>query len=82
MYTSVDIAAMRTAPFKGKALMTTPSSYVVVVPWGTRERVAYGLTVSLSKRAAGQLSRAVQSHYKGKPRTIMVKTAVKDGILG
>lgn len=81
MYTSAQIRALRTAPFKGDKLMTTPSSYVVVVPWGTRERVAYGLTVSLSKRAAGQLSRAVQSLYKGKPRVIMVKTAVKDGIL-
>lgn len=82
MYNAAQLRSLRTAPFVGDKLMTTPSSYVVVVPWGARERVAYGLTVSLSKRAAGQLSKAVQSHYKGKPRTIMVKTAVKDGILG
>jgi len=81
MYNAAQVRAFRIAPFIGDKLMTTPNSYVVTVPYKDSERVAYGLTVSLSKRATGQLSRAVQSHYKGKPRAIMVKTAIKDGIL-
>lgn len=79
-FTAADIRSMRNAQFL--RLMTTPTSYVVTVQNGTRERVAYGLGYSLTKRAAGQLQRALTGVYKGrKLRAIMVKTAVKDGIL-
>lgn len=80
------LRAMRVGPFISSNLSPSESAYVVVVPFkgrnGLSERVAYGLTISLSKRAAGQLARAVQPHYKhGKNRAIMLKTAVKDGLI-
>lgn len=79
MYTAEMIRKMRLASV---SLMPTESHYVVTVPYGTSERVAYGMSVPLAKRAAGQLSRALRGFYKGgKPRAIMVKTAVKDGLL-
>jgi hypothetical protein len=82
-YTADQMRKMRTGAI---SLWPVETNYVVTVPYGTSERVAYGMTIPLSKRAAGQLARAVKSLYKGKdakskPRAIMVKTAVKDGLL-
>jgi hypothetical protein len=82
LYTHDNIRSMRIAAIK---LMPKESDYVVTVPQkernGVSERVAYGLSLQLSKRAAGQLARAVQSFYPhGKPRAIMLKTAVKSGL--
>lgn len=54
-----------------------PDSYVVTAPYGTSERVAYGWTFPMSKRAATRLMKAVQPLYKGKLRAVMLKTALK-----
>jgi hypothetical protein len=83
MYTADRIRSMRLASI---SLMPMESNYVVTVPYkgrnGVSERVAYGMSLPLSKRAAGQLARAVQPLYKGgKPRAIMIKTAVKGGMV-
>ena len=81
-YTSEMMRKMRLAAI---SLMPTESHYVVTVPHGDSERVAYGMSLPMSKRAAGQLVRSLKPLYKGKdgkgkPRAIMVKTAVKDGL--
>lgn len=84
MYTSTMIRTMNN---NAHTFAPNPRSYVVVVPVkgrnGRSERVAYGLGYSLTERAAKRLARAITGMYSGgKPRAIMVKTAVKDGILG
>lgn len=82
-FTATDVRNMRIAPLTAR-MLPTPTHYVVTVQHGTSERVAFGLRFPLSKRAAGQLQRALTGLYKGAPklRAIMVKTAIKDGILG
>jgi hypothetical protein len=83
-YTADQMRKMRTGAI---SLWPVETNYVVTVPYGTSERVAYGMAIPLSKRAAGQLARAVKSLYAkpgkdGKPRAIMVKTAIKEKIIG
>lgn len=77
---------MRVARLAAISLLPATTDYVVTVPYkgqnGPSERVAYGYTIPLTKRAAGQLAKAVQPFYKAqgnhtKPRAIMMKTALK-----
>lgn len=92
LYFSADmIKTMRIAPTLNRdSLLAGESDYVVTVPHkgqnGPSERVAYGWSIPLTRKAAGQLARAVQSFYKpagqhSKPRAIMMKTARKDGLI-
>lgn len=55
-----------------------PNHYVVTVGEGKRERVVFGYTLPLSKRAASQFAK---THVKGEFRVIMRKTATRAGIL-
>jgi hypothetical protein len=54
-----------------------PTHYVVVVPSGKGERVEFGRTLPLSKRAASQFAKTL----KVDTRVIMRKTAVRAGML-
>jgi hypothetical protein len=55
-----------------------PNHYVVVETEGKRERVAFGIFLPLSKRAASQYAKA---HVKGEHRVIMRKTAIREKLL-
>jgi hypothetical protein len=77
---------MRVTRLAAISLLPATTDYVVVVPYkgqnGPSERVAYGYSIPLTKRAAGQLAKAVQPLYKAqgahtKPRAIMMKTALR-----
>ena len=54
-----------------------PNHYVVTQGEGKRERVVFGYTLPLSKRAASQFAKTL----KGESRVIMRKTATRAGIL-
>lgn len=54
-----------------------PNHYVVVTGEGKRERVAFGYSLPLSKRAASQFARTMGVDT----RVIMRKTAVRAGLL-
>lgn len=59
------------------ALSLRPNHYVVTQGEGKRERVVFGYTLPLSKRAASQFAKTL----KGESRVIMRKTAQRAGIL-
>ena len=59
------------------ALSLRPNHYVVTVGEGKRERVVFGYTLPLSKRAASQFAKTLT----GDSRVIMRKTAMRAGIL-
>lgn len=54
-----------------------PNHYVVTVGEGARERVEFGRTIPLTKRAASQFAKTL----KVDTRVIMRKTAVRAGML-
>lgn len=54
-----------------------PNHYVVVAGEGKRERVVFGYTLPLSKRAASQFAKTL----RGETRVIMRKTAQRAGML-
>lgn len=54
-----------------------PNHYVVTQGEGKRERVVFGWTLPLSKRAASQFAKTLT----GDSRVIMRKTATRAGIL-
>lgn len=55
-----------------------PNHYVVTVGEGKRERVVFGYTIPLTKKAANSFGR---KHVRGEFRVIMRKTAQRAGIL-
>lgn len=54
-----------------------PNHYVVTVGEGKRERVVFGYTLPLTKRAASQFAKTLTVNS----RVIMRKTATRAGIL-
>lgn len=54
-----------------------PNHYVVIAGEGKRERVVFGLTLPLSKRAASQFAKTLTVDT----RVIMRKTATRSGLL-
>ncbi|HEY6019859.1 MAG TPA: hypothetical protein VIY48_08115 [Candidatus Paceibacterota bacterium] len=61
------------------ALSLRPNHYVVTVGEGKRERVVFGYTLPLTKRAAMQYVKS--TGHIGDHRVIMRKTATRAGIL-